>query len=131
MTTGIAIHQEAVRPPGGNSVEGGEGPQLLPGGEALEEGRRLELDAHPGQQRRVARPRRQAQHGHFAAIRLAQALDDLKRGGLARSIGAKDAEELTRLDLERDPVDGAGVPVGLPQVTDRDRCWHAQNHNIT
>jgi len=111
---GQAHHlQHGIGPPGGDSVEGSERAQLFTGSEMLKEGRCLKLNAHPGQQRRVARPRRHAQHAHLAAVRPAQALDNLQRGGLAGPVGPEDAEELTLLDLECHPVNRAQISVGL------------------
>jgi hypothetical protein len=91
---------------------------------ALEERGSLELHADPRQQVGVARPGGQAQYGDLARVGLAQALDDLQRGGLAGPVGPQYAEELAGLDVEADPVDGGHVAVGLMHVADRDRGRH-------
>src|ERR1035437_7721489 len=127
-TAGHAHHFEhVVGPSRRDAVECGKCAQLLTGSEMLEERRRLELDADPGQQRGVTRPRRHVQHANLAAVRLAQALDDLKCGGLARSVGPEDAEELALTNLERHPVDRVQVSVGLPEIPYRNRYWHTLN----
>jgi hypothetical protein len=111
-------------------VEGGERAQLLPGRQAFEERGRLELDADLRQQRRVPGPRRHAEHAHLAAVRLAQALDHLERGGLARSIRPENPEELPFVDLKAHAVNGAQVAIGLPHIPDRYGSGHGRHTNI-
>src|SRR6266702_3097698 len=94
-------------------------------GELLKERRRLQLHADPRQQRGIPWPRPDAEHGDVAAIGLAQALDDLQCGGLARTVRAQDPEELALIHLECHAVHGGYPAVGLAQVTHRDRRWHA------
>ena len=53
-------------------------------------------------------------------IGLVQALEDLDRRRLARAVGPQQAEDLARVDLEADAVDGLDVAVALVQVGDRD-----------
>ena len=48
----------------------------------------------------------------------AQAFDALHGGGLAGAVGADQAEDLARLDVEGDVVDGHGTPVGLADAGD-------------
>src|SRR5229473_3226030 len=72
-----------------------------------------------------------AQHGDLAAVRLAQALDDLQRGGLAGAVRAQDPEELAALHLEGHAVHGGHLAVRLAQVTHRDRGRHARHRNRT
>ncbi len=116
--------EHLVRAAGGHSVQRGERADLLACGEPLEEGRRLKLDADPGQQRRVAWPRRQAQHAELAAIGLPQALEYFQRRGLARTVRPQDAEELAVLDLETDARYRGNRPVRLPQLADTDDGRH-------
>ena len=125
---GQADHfQHLVGAPGRDPVEVGEGAQLLPRAEPLEEGRRLQLNADPGQQGRVPRPRPQAEDRHLAAVRLAQPFHDLKGGGLPRPVRTEDAEELAGVNLEAHPVHRAQVPIGLPHVPDGDSRGHPRN----
>src|SRR5262249_38258532 len=86
--------------------------------------RGLELHADPGQQVRVPRPGRQAEHGYLAAVGLPQALHDLERGGLARPVGAKDPEELPRGHLDADAVHATERAVHLAQAANDGRFRH-------
>src|SRR5262249_33085310 len=108
-----------VRPPGGDAVQGSERADLLARGQPLEEGRRLQLHADPGQQARVAWPRREPEHTDCPGVRPAQPFDDLERGGLARAVWPENSEELTWLDVEADAVHGCHIAVGLADIAHR------------
>ncbi len=112
------------RPAGRAAVERGEGGQLLPGGQPLEERRRLQLHAEPLQQVGVSRPDRLAEHGHAAGVGLPQALDDLQQRGLAGAVGSEDPEELAVPDGQRDVVDRSERSVSLDDVRDDDGVRH-------
>ena len=88
--------QPLVGPRRRDAVQGGEGADLLAGGEPLEERRGLQLDADPGQQPRVARPGRLAEQPHLAGVRAAQPLDHLQRGGLAGAVRARGCRRTPR-----------------------------------
>nr|BFF20061.1 hypothetical protein GCM10025730_35820 [Promicromonospora thailandica] len=69
----------------------------------------LELDADVLADGHGVRLRVAPEEAHRAAVRAAQAGDALDRGGLARAVGAEDAEDLAAGDLEADVGDrGAG-----------------------
>src|SRR5690606_4617114 len=102
-------------------VERAEDVERLTDGDLVVERGLLELDADvladgPGVRLRVA-----PEEAHRAAVRAAQAGEALDRGGLARAVGAEDAEDLAAGDVEADVGDGgAGRWVGLAKVTDFD-----------
>jgi hypothetical protein len=54
-----------------------------------------------------------AEHGDLAAVRLAQALDDLQRGGLPGPVRAQDPEELTAFHPEGHAIDGEHLAIGF------------------
>ena len=56
----------------------------------------------------------------LAAVRAAQALEDLDRRGLARAVRPEQPEDLARGDVEIDPVDGDQVAVALDQPANPD-----------
>ena len=108
---GQADHAEhRVGAPGRHPVERGERPDLLAGGQPLEEGRRLELDADPGQQRRVARPGRQAEHADLAAVGLRRPSTISSVVVLPAPFGPRIPKNSPVLDLEADPVTAARSP---------------------
>jgi hypothetical protein len=53
-----------------------------------------------------------AEHGHGAAARAGQASEDADQRGLARAVGAEQAEELAGLDVEAHIVEGADFAAG-------------------
>jgi len=64
---------------------------------------------------RLPRPlrHRQAEHLHAAAVRVGEAEQQAQRGGLARPVGAEQAEALARLDGEVDARHHFDVAVTL------------------
>ena len=63
-----------------------------------------------------------------AGGRPGQRAQDLDRGGLARAVGAEEAEGLARLDPEVDAADGLDVAVPLLQAGDLDGGRALINH---
>ena len=61
-----------------------------------------------------------AEDHRLAAVRAAQALEDLDRRRLARAVRPEQPEDLARGDVEIDPVDGDQVAVALDQPPDPD-----------
>ena len=59
-----------------------------------------------------------------SSIGLAQAFHDLDGRRLAGAVGPEQAEDLSRLDRERDVVDGDELSVALPQALGNDRGGH-------
>src|SRR5208283_3390411 len=51
-----------------------------------------------------------------------EAGDRLDRGGLARTVGANQAEQGPSLDLERDSVNGGNPAEGDPEISDREQA---------
>ena len=66
-----------------------------------------------------------AEHAHLAGAAGAVALEDLGRGGLARAVGAEEAEDLPGGDGEGDVAHRLHVAVGLAQAVDLDCRLHA------
>jgi hypothetical protein len=60
------------------------------------------------------------EHRHPAGVGDAEALDRLDGGGLARPVGAEDAEDLAPLDGKRDVMHRDAVAVSLVEVLDLD-----------
>ena len=54
-------------------------------------------------------------------VALAVALEDLDRRRLAGAVGAEEAEDLARGDLEADPANGLDLAVGLAEIGNGDR----------
>ena len=106
----VAVH--------GRAIEGGPEVHRLPHLDALLELRFLQLDADPLLQRHGVAARVEPEDGNRAAVGRAQAFDALHGGGLAGAVGADQAEDLARLDVEGDVVDGHGTPVGLADTGD-------------
>ena len=106
----VAVHAVAIE----------RGPEVhrLPDLDAFLELRLLELDADPLLQRHGVPARVEAEDGNRAAVGRAQAFDALHGGGLAGAVGPDQAEDLARLDVEGDVVDGHGPPVGLANAGD-------------
>jgi len=52
---------------------------------------------------------------HGAVIRLDDADDHVEGGGLARAIGAEQADDFARRDLNGDSVDDAALPIGFDE----------------
>ena len=65
-----------------------------------------------------------AEHAHLAGAARAVALEDLGRGGLARAVGAEEAEDLPGGDGEGDVAHRLHVAVGLAQAVDLDCRLH-------
>ena len=61
-----------------------------------------------------------AEDHRLPAVRAAQALEDLDRRGLARTVRPEQPEDLARGDVEIDPVDGDQVAVALDQPANPD-----------
>src|SRR5262249_19179987 len=97
-------------------VEAAEQLEGLEDRHLLLELRFLKLDAQALAQRPIGAPGPAlAEDPHLAGVRAVQALEDLDRGGLARTIRAQQAEALTAPDLEIDAVHGDDVGVALDQ----------------
>ena len=92
--------------------------------EVLDEGAALQLHADASEQSRVAWPRRLAEHLDGSAVRRPDPLDHLQCRGLARAVGTQDAEALTPVDVERDPVDRGELAVPLGQAANVDGRGH-------
>ena len=74
---------------------------------------------------RVAGSRRVlSEDGDRAPVALAVALEDLDGRRLAGAVGAEEAEDLARGDLEADAPDRLHLPVGLAQLGNAHRCRH-------
>ena len=63
-----------------------------------------------------------AGHRRRTGRRLGERAQHLDRRRLAGTVGPEEAEDLPRLDVEGDPVDGGEVAVALDQPIDLD-CW--------
>src|SRR5206468_7664547 len=59
-----------------------------------------------------------------AAVRLAQALEDLDGGRLPRAVRSEEREDLTLRDIEADSVDRRDLTVALAKLAHRDDRWH-------
>ena len=81
----------------------------------------LEHHADLGAELGAVAPRVDAEHAHVAGVGAAVALEDLDGGGLARTVRPEEAEHLTGVDGEREPVDGPGGAVALLERGDVDR----------
>jgi hypothetical protein len=81
----------------------------------------LQHDAEAVAQRALAAGGVGAEHAHRAGVGQAVALEDLDRRGLARAVGAEEAEHLAGGDVEADAADGLRAVVGLVEVSDGDR----------
>ena len=109
--------EHLVSAPTRHPVEGRERLELFACGELLEERAALQLDADPREQSRIAWPRALAQYGHLPGVGPPDAFHDLERGGLAGAVRSQDAEELTHLDLQRQPVDGDRLAIPHKEIT--------------
>ena len=101
-------------------VEAAEQPHRLVNGQLLGELGLLKLDAEPLAQVALVRVPPLAEHFDDAGIRLGETLADLDRGGLARPIGAEQAEALAGAHREVESVDSNDVAVGLAEPGDEE-----------
>ncbi len=99
--------------------------ERLPHPQPVRQFRFLELTADHAAQRRPVGLGVDAEDPHRSRIGLAQGLDALDGGGLARTVRAEDPEDLAGRDLERHAVDGGGVAVALAQPVDDQGVLHA------
>ena len=81
----------------------------------------LQHHPDPGEQLAAAGVGIEAEHPHAAALGAPVALAGLQGGGLPGAVGAQDGGDAAPGDLQRQPVDRHGVPVGHPEVVDHDR----------
>src|ERR1019366_1905412 len=97
-------------------------PQLhrLPDLDPLLELRLLELHADPFLQLVDVAEGIEAEHGDRAAVGRADPLDAFHGGGLARTVGADEAEDLAVADVEGDLIHGYGLAVSLADAGDLD-----------
>ena len=79
--------------------------------------------APPSRRRATSSPKHRDRAGRDGQ----QRGDAADRGGLARAVGAEQAEDLARRDLEVEPVDRDGLPEGLPQPDAAHRRAHASS----
>jgi len=79
-------------------------------------------ERHPPQVVALALGRHVAEHRHLAAGGVEQAGEHLQRRRLARAVRAEEADDLARLDLERDAVDGADIAPPPPDETAQRRA---------
>lgn len=96
-------------------------------GEVGEQGMLLEDDAHTPTLRgqvSVGPIDRPAGQDHLAGIRGHEPGEHPQHRGLAAPAGPDEAEDLVRVEVEPDPVDGLGVAVALAQIPDLEgrRC---------
>ena len=97
--------------PGGDAMVGTEDPHGFGRGDGLRQTSRLELHTDQTAQLAWLRGWVDSSHPQRAASGWAQALQTLESAGLASAIRSKQAEDLTRLDLERNPIDCHNVAV--------------------
>ena len=124
---GLVAQPDALQPLVGgarpDAVQGGHGVDLLARGEPFEEGRRLELDADPRQQRGVARPRSQRPSTLISPPSGLRSPSIISRVVvLPAPLGPRIPKNSPSADLEADSVDGAQVAVGHHEVGDLDRA---------
>ena len=99
----------------------GEVPDRLAHGEFTEIAIGLQHDAQPRTPGQAAGLWVGAEYLHGAGIRMPIALQDLRRGGLARPIRAKQRQAFTGLDIEGHPIDRSDIPIRFVQITHFDR----------
>ena len=97
-------------------VEAGEVPDQLGDGQLAGLAGRLQDDADPRPPGSARLGRVVTEHRDLAGVAAAEALEDLHGGGLAGPVGTEQREDLARLDVQVDPVDGGatGVPLHQP-----------------
>ncbi len=116
----LGDHLRRVEPP---RIEAREQLRHLEHGEARVERDLLELDADTGLERAGLPARVEAEHADTTGVALPQADEHLHGRRLAGAVGPEQAEDLSGLDAERDPVDRPQLPVPLAQIPDFDG-WH-------
>ena len=88
----------------------------------------LKLDTDVLGERRALTARILAEDFYLPLVGLSQACHALDRGGLARSVGPDQAEDLTALDVEGHRVDGDHVWISLGQrLHSNDRRAHSSD----
>jgi len=118
---------EFQRPPDGQRprvVPGVHG-QALPDGEPRLRRRLLQHHADPGPPARPGVGRVGSEHLHLAAGSLAEPLEDLDGGGLARAVGPEEGQNLTAGDIEVNAPHGLVVAVAHPQAPHGDHTLPA------
>ena len=105
-------------------VVAGEEREALGDRQRLVHRRRLQDDADLLAPSLVGLGRVRAEHGDRAGVALAVALEDLDGRRLAGAVGAEEAEDLARGDLEADPADGLDLAVGLAEIGNGDCTRH-------
>jgi hypothetical protein len=101
-------------------IEAPEEVDELGNGELRIERRRLETHPDPRLERIRVAADVDPEDADFAAIGLAQSLEDLDGRGLARPVRPEESEDLALRDVEVDAVDGLHVAVSLGEATDAD-----------
>src|SRR5687767_993395 len=101
-------------------VEAAEQVEDLGDRELRVQGCRLEADPDPWLERVRFTGDVETQDADLATVRGAQALEDLDGRGLAGAVGAQQAEDLARSDVEVDAGDGLDVAVALGQAANPD-----------
>ena len=110
------------------AVERAEELEVLPGGRPLVDVRRLGDEVDPPADRLELARDVVAEHPRAPARRLRPAGEDADHRRLPGAVGAEQAEDLARRDLQADAVQRAHVAVALREVLDLDRdgCHLAQ-----
>ena len=109
-----------LEPVAAQAVKLSEELEVLLRGQILVERDRLGGDADLGADRRPGRVGL-AVHAHLTRVRSKSADDAVDRGGLSRAVRAEEAEALSWLDLEGNPVHGDQRAVRLLEVPHFDR----------
>jgi hypothetical protein len=94
----------------------------LADGDALLQLRLLQLHADLLLQRVDVSHRIEPEHDDRAVVRPAQSLDTFHRRCLAGTVGTDQAEDFSRLHVERHAVNGDRAPVGFAERYNVNRC---------
>ena len=97
-------------------IEAPEETDGLGDGELLRELGLLERDPEQGAERAIVAAPPPTQDDHLAGVGGRQAFADLDRGGLARAVGAEQAEALAGADLEVETGHGDDLSIGLAEA---------------
>ena len=138
---GDAVGRLVLQPDRGNDlvdlprvvIEGGCAAQRFARSEQIQAGGGLQHDTDPVAPGPPGPLGIDAEDADLATVPLAEALEDLHRGCLARTIGSEQGEDLARGDVEVDAVHSRPCAVGLAEVSDRNGVHTptlAQHHGI-
>ena len=100
--------------------------QILPAGQVAVGGRTLDQRTHPRQHAPALARHPRPEHLDLAGGRQDEAEQHPDGRRLARAVGAQEAVDVARPDVEVDAVDGPDPPVALDQPAGRDDRCHGQ-----